>query len=123
MPIYEYVCQKCQAQIDVFQKMNDPAPEKCETCGAEGSMNRVVSRTSFILKGGGWYSDLYSSKKKDGTKAEGTAEPKAEASPSPNGKETSTRNGAVQSGSEAPKSTETPAASPASSKTPSTSAK
>ncbi len=72
MPIYEYVCGQCERTIDVLQKVSDPAPEKCE-CGAEGSLSRKVSRTSFVLKGGGWYSDLYSSVKKDGGSSSGGA--------------------------------------------------
>ncbi|MFT3836183.1 MAG: zinc ribbon domain-containing protein [Myxococcaceae bacterium] len=64
MPIYEYACENCGNKVDVFQKMDDPAPAKCEKCGAEGKMARQVSRTSFVLKGGGWYSDLYGSSKK-----------------------------------------------------------
>jgi putative FmdB family regulatory protein len=65
MPIYEYVCSACEKTSDVLQKVNDPAPSKCEQCGAEGTLSRMVSRTSFVLKGGGWYSDLYGSKKKE----------------------------------------------------------
>lgn len=61
MPIYEYSCEACGAQRDVFQKVSDPAPAKCDACGRDGGMKRQVSRTSFVLKGGGWYSDLYSS--------------------------------------------------------------
>jgi putative FmdB family regulatory protein len=65
MPIYEYKCQKCGNELEVMQKVSDPAPVKCEKCGAENSHERLMSRTSFQLKGGGWYSDLYSSAKKD----------------------------------------------------------
>src|SRR3954466_12914425 len=65
MPIYEYTCGACGKTSDVFQKLNDPAPDRCEQCNAEGTLQRVVSRTSFVLKGGGWYSDLYGSTKKD----------------------------------------------------------
>jgi putative FmdB family regulatory protein len=65
MPIYEYVCGSCERTVDVLQKVSDPPPEKCEQCGAQGALTRKVSRTSFVLKGGGWYSDLYSSVKKD----------------------------------------------------------
>lgn len=67
MPIYEYSCQSCGKTIDVLQKISDPTPAACTACGAEGSLSRVVSRSSFVLKGGGWYSDLYSSTKKDGS--------------------------------------------------------
>lgn len=66
MPIYEYACSQCGETQDVMQKVSDPAPEKCEHCGATGTLARQVSRTSFVLKGGGWYSDLYGSSKKSG---------------------------------------------------------
>ncbi len=66
MPIYEYVCGKCGKLSDVLQKLNDPPPEQCNACGAKGPMTKIVSRSSFVLRGGGWYSDLYSSTKKDG---------------------------------------------------------
>lgn len=65
MPIYEYRCQKCSQQLEVMQKLSDPAPATCPSCGAENSFERLVSRTSFQLKGSGWYSDLYSSAKKE----------------------------------------------------------
>lgn len=64
MPIYEYRCQKCGKELEVMHKVSDPAPAVCPECKAEGSLEKLVSRTSFQLKGGGWYSDLYSSAKK-----------------------------------------------------------
>src|SRR3954471_17175540 len=73
MPIYEYVCKQCGKPTDILQKMNDPAPESCPSCGAKGPLERMISRTSFVLKGGGWYSDLYGSSKKE-AKKEGGAE-------------------------------------------------
>ncbi|MFZ5471885.1 MAG: FmdB family zinc ribbon protein [Myxococcota bacterium] len=74
MPIYEYSCQQCGNVVDVLQKVDDPPPPQCENCSAPGTLTRVVSRTSFVLKGGGWYSDLYSSTKKEGAK-EAAAKP------------------------------------------------
>ncbi len=75
MPIYEFVCESCGRLSEVMQKLNDPPPA-CPECG-QGRMARTVSRTSFQLKGGGWYADLYASKKEapaGGTKpAEGGA--------------------------------------------------
>lgn len=62
MPIYEYACEKCGAHHEEMQKVSDPPPAKCPKCGAKGKMQRVVSRSSFQLKGGGWYSDLYHKK-------------------------------------------------------------
>jgi putative FmdB family regulatory protein len=81
MPIYEYRCGQCGETIDVLQKMNEPAPASCAHCGAENSLVRKVSRTSFVLKGGGWYADLYSSPKKD-SKPSGDSATSAPAAPS-----------------------------------------
>jgi len=63
MPIYEYECRQCHQTSDALQKVNDPAPETCPRCGAHDTLTRLLSRTSFVLKGGGWYADLYSSNK------------------------------------------------------------
>lgn len=63
MPIYEYECEKCGTPVDVIQKVGDGPPAKCEKCGAKGKMKRRVSKSSFVLKGGGWGADLYGSKK------------------------------------------------------------
>jgi putative FmdB family regulatory protein len=63
MPIYEYECSQCHQTSDALQKVNDPPPETCPKCGARNTLSRQLSRTSFVLKGGGWYADLYSSSK------------------------------------------------------------
>lgn len=83
MPIYEYGCSQCGKTQDVLQKISDPAPSKCEHCGAEDTLSRQVSRTSFVLKGGGWYSDLYGSSKKSGdSSSSSSASPSASSSSS-----------------------------------------
>lgn len=63
MPIYEYRCEKCGNELEVMHKVSDPSPTECPKCH-EQALSRLMSRTSFQLKGGGWYSDLYSSTKK-----------------------------------------------------------
>ncbi len=65
MPIFEFRCKKCGHVEEVLQKYDDPAPDPCPACGAKKALAREVSLTSFQLKGGGWYKDLYSSVKKD----------------------------------------------------------
>jgi putative FmdB family regulatory protein len=60
MPIYEYRCQKCNDQIEVFQKLSDKAPTKCKKCG--GRMEKQFSRTSVQFKGEGWYVTDYGRK-------------------------------------------------------------
>ena len=65
MPIYEYLCENCETLTERMQKIGDPAPSKCPECGSR-RIAKLVSRTTFQLKGGGWYSDLYASPRKDG---------------------------------------------------------
>lgn len=80
MPIYEYSCSSCGQVCDVLQKAQDPAPSECEKCGAKGTLTRIVSRTSFILKGGGWYSDLYGTPKKESADDKPKPDAKSDAS-------------------------------------------
>ena len=61
MPLFEYRCHACAHLEEVLQKHTDPAPDACPACGQAGSMVKAISLTSFQLKGGGWYKDLYSS--------------------------------------------------------------
>ena len=67
MPLFEYRCSECAHLEEVLQKYDDPAPDPCPQCGKPNTMSREVSMTSFHLKGGGWYKDLYSSTPKGGT--------------------------------------------------------
>jgi putative FmdB family regulatory protein len=60
MPIYEYQCDKCGEVFEVFQKVSDPPP-KTHSCGSD-KLHRVMSQTSFILKGTGWYVTDYARK-------------------------------------------------------------
>ena len=60
MPIYEYKCESCGNEFEELMKINAPAPP-CPACGGE-DVGRLVSRTSFVLKGGGWYKDGYTGK-------------------------------------------------------------
>src|SRR5262245_23103949 len=64
MPVYEYQCKACGREFEYQQRMADPPKTVCEACG--GELERLISRTAFQLKGGGWYKDLYSSTKPAG---------------------------------------------------------
>ncbi len=59
MPIYEYKCTKCGQKIEVMQKITDNPLEKCEACG--GELKKLITSTSFVLKGSGWYVTDYPS--------------------------------------------------------------
>jgi len=61
MPIYEYLCEACGAHLSLLQKMNAAAPSVCETCKAQNTLKKHISKSAFHLKGGGWYSELYAS--------------------------------------------------------------
>lgn len=67
MPTYEYRCKDCGKEFEYQQRMSDDPKTVCESC--EGPLERLISRTSFHLKGGGWYKDLYSSTKKSDDKS------------------------------------------------------
>lgn len=63
MPIYEYECLKCGSRFEIMQKFNDKSPSKCSSCG--GKIKKLISNTSFVLKGTGWYvTDYPSSERK-----------------------------------------------------------
>ncbi|RUM33755.1 MAG: zinc ribbon domain-containing protein [Desulfobulbus sp.] len=62
MPVYEYECPSCEKVFEVQQRMSDDPLKICPDCG--GQVKKLVSMSSFHLKGGGWYSDGYSSKSK-----------------------------------------------------------
>jgi putative FmdB family regulatory protein len=80
MPTYEYACTACDNHWEEVQKISEAALEVCPKCG-KSTAKRQISGGSFILKGGGWYADLYSSSgaKKGAEKAEKGGEANGEA--------------------------------------------
>lgn len=91
MPIYEYNCQKC-GTFETTQKITEKPLSKCPTC--KGKVKKLISNTSFQLKGTGWYVTDYARKGKsngDGngsksssaeSKSESKGDSKSESSPS-----------------------------------------
>jgi putative FmdB family regulatory protein len=76
MPIYEYKCRKCGRQFEAFQGITDPELKSCKFC--KGKVHKMVSLSSFSLKGSGWYVTDYKGKKPSTT----TKKEKAETSES-----------------------------------------
>lgn len=91
MPIYEYRCSKC-GEFEVMQKITDKPLSKCPSCRSK--VSKLMSNTSFQLKGTGWYITDYARSGKAGgagakssdaggaeSKSESSSETKAESKP------------------------------------------
>ena len=73
MPIYEYQCSKCSEIFEAFQKITDAPLTECRFC--QGRVDKLISQSSFQLKGNGWYLTDYSKKNSSST---ATDKPKAD---------------------------------------------
>lgn len=78
MPIYEYKCGKCEEIFEAFQKITDAPLKKCRFCS--GEVEKLISHSSFQLKGSGWYLTDYSHKSHVGEKSEKPASTSGEKS-------------------------------------------
>lgn len=58
MPMYEYRCSECGLVFEVRQKFSDEPLKLCRECG--GAVEKLISRSGFALKGGGWFDQGYS---------------------------------------------------------------
>ena len=77
MPIYEYHCKDCGEQFEALQKITAKPLTECRFCS--GTVEKLVSNSSFTFKGGGWYITDYKNKsKKKETKAKGIKDIKGE---------------------------------------------
>jgi len=61
MPIYEYGCSSCGHELEAWQKIPDKPKKVCPKCHAR-KLERLISNTSFQLKGSGWYVTDYAKK-------------------------------------------------------------
>ncbi len=60
MPIYEYRCQNCGKEFELFRAASASDDPACKFCG--GTTRKLISRSSFHLKGSGWYVTDYARK-------------------------------------------------------------
>ncbi len=84
MPIYEYRCDTCGQDFELFRSISDQGVPQCKFC--KGPVKKLISRSSFHLKGTGWYVTDYAGKKK----SDGQEEKKEEATGS-SGSETTAK--------------------------------
>lgn len=61
MPTYEYVCEGCGHHWEARQSMKDEPLRQCPSCQQPRARRQISLGGGFILKGGGWYADLYGS--------------------------------------------------------------
>ena len=81
MPTYEYKCEACAHQFEVFARMSDPDPETCEACGA-GPLVKVLFPVAVHYKGSGFYSTDYNAKKSGTSSEKSTSESSSSSSDS-----------------------------------------
>lgn len=80
MPIYEYQCRKCGKQFEAFQGITEPDLKTCKFC--RGKVQKMMSLSSFSLKGSGWYATDYKGKKPQAAKPAHTEAAAGESKPS-----------------------------------------
>ena len=73
MPIYEYRCNNC-GQFEIVQKITERALKRCPTC--QSKVTKLISNTSFQLKGSGWYVTDYGGKASAHSSTDGNGNPK-----------------------------------------------
>ena len=78
MPIYEYRCEKCGSHREVIQKFSDKPLKFCSNC--KGRLTKLISQTSFQLKGSGWYVTDYAKSVKTTAKSDESSKPAEESS-------------------------------------------
>lgn len=79
MPIYEYECDNCGKIEEAFQKISDAPLSTCKQCS--GTLHKLVSHSSFHLKGSGWYVTDYARKTTQKTEEPSSTETKTTGEP------------------------------------------
>ena len=108
MPTYEYACRACGHEWEQSQRITEEPVLVCPKCAASAAHRLISAGTNFILKGGGWYSDLYATPKAAAKSAE--EKPSGEKSESKPGDKKSEASGAASGGGGATDTASKPAA-------------
>src|SRR5258705_6811645 len=69
MRIYESHCEQC-GDFEEMRRITDPPLTRCPRCNRK--VQRLISQTSFQLKGSGWYATDYGRGGAGGKKKEGS---------------------------------------------------
>jgi putative FmdB family regulatory protein len=120
MPTYEYACKACGHEWEQTQRITEPPLEVCPVCGKSTAHRLISAGTNFILKGSGWYSDLYASPKPSTDSSEKKDPSEKSEKKDASDKRTEKSDASTAAGSETPaKSPAKPASTESASTTPS----
>ncbi|MBX7046381.1 MAG: zinc ribbon domain-containing protein [Ignavibacteria bacterium] len=78
MPTYDYKCENCGNEIEVFQSIKDAPLTKCEKCCKDTLKKMVSGGAGLIFKGSGFYLTDYKDKKTSRTPSTKPIESKTE---------------------------------------------
>ena len=61
MPTYDYLCEACGHELEIFQGINDPVKKKCPECGKQKLQRQFGTGAAIVFKGSGFYQTDYRS--------------------------------------------------------------
>jgi putative FmdB family regulatory protein len=61
MPTYDYVCDHCEHQFELFQGISEPVMRKCPECGKQKLRRLIGTGAAILFKGSGFYTTDYRS--------------------------------------------------------------
>ena len=62
MPTYDYRCDSCDHELEIFQSMSESPKRKCPACGRLKLRRMIGNGAGIIFKGSGFYQTDYRSK-------------------------------------------------------------
>lgn len=98
MPTYDYGCDACGNEWELEQRISADPVKKCPKCG-KMKARRMISGGNFILKGGGWYADLYHKPASGSSKGESSKSSSESGASSSSGETSSSSSGSSSGGS------------------------
>ncbi|MBL6724478.1 MAG: zinc ribbon domain-containing protein [Rubripirellula sp.] len=94
MPTYDYECDACGHQLEVFQGINDEVLTKCPECKKKKLKRQFGSGAAIVFKGSGFYQTDYRS---EGYKKAAAADSKSSSSDKPKSSDKKKSTGAKES--------------------------
>ncbi len=61
MPTYDYVCDACNHEFELFQSIKEDAKKKCPKCGRQKLRRLIGPGAAIVFKGSGFYKTDYRS--------------------------------------------------------------